>query len=238
MQTFKDLIQRIQSLYSKGVQSDDSRLESRQIYAVLLSIRAKLLEQKAKKKQKLSAWTEQTIPCVKLVKAPMHECPCLPVPGCSILKSEFPLPVPLSDYDNSLISSVTSLDGKIIYSATSWTEKKYKKGNKYTGNKPDYYIRNNYLYVTHTSGPRVVSVTGVFTDPFEVTQFPSICDEIDSNCEDCQSCDSPLDMEVPIDPSLVETLINMSYIELLQIFNQNIEDLTNDTKDNIAEQSK
>ena len=34
-----DIIQRIQSLYSKGVQSDDTRLKSRHIYNVLITNR-------------------------------------------------------------------------------------------------------------------------------------------------------------------------------------------------------
>ncbi len=236
MNTFGALIQRIQSLYSKGVQSDDSRLEKRQIYAGILSTRAKLLNQQAKKKQKISSWNEQTIPCVKLVKADAHECPCLPPLGCTILKSENPLPRPISDMDKPLISSVTSLNGEIIYSKTSWTEKKYKSGNKYTASKPDYYIRNNHLYVTHKSGPRIITVTGVFEDPFEVSQFPSFCD--DADCTDCNSCKSPLDMEAPIDSSMVETLIQMVANEFIILFNQNREDLTNNTIDNIVDESK
>ena len=43
--TTGEVIQRIQSLYSKGVQSDDSRLRPRHIYNKLLSTTAKLYEQ-------------------------------------------------------------------------------------------------------------------------------------------------------------------------------------------------
>ena len=45
-----EIIQRIQSLYSKGVESDDTRLMSRHIYNKLLTVRARLISQDAKKK--------------------------------------------------------------------------------------------------------------------------------------------------------------------------------------------
>ena len=41
--TVGDLIQRVQSLYSKGVESDDSRLTRRHIYNKLLSVRSTLI---------------------------------------------------------------------------------------------------------------------------------------------------------------------------------------------------
>ena len=63
----------------------------------------------------------------------------------------------MTDLNNHLIQSVTTLDGSVIFSEISWTEKKYKSANKYTANKPDYYIRNNYLYITHKSGLKVIS---------------------------------------------------------------------------------
>ena len=43
------IVQRIQSLYSKGVESDDTRLMSRHIYNKLLTVRARLISQDAKR---------------------------------------------------------------------------------------------------------------------------------------------------------------------------------------------
>lgn len=231
-----EIIQRIQSLYSKGVQSDDSRLTPRHIYNKMVTVRTKLISQKAKKKQKISQWNYQTIPCVELEKAPIHECPCLPPIGCDILKTKNPLPEPLTDLNKHLLQSVTSLDGSIIYSEVGWTEKKYKSSNKYTGKKPDYFIRNDYLYVTHKSGPKIITITGLFEDPIEVENYPSFCPGED--CTDCDDCTSPLDKDFPIDVDLIDTLIEMSVNELIILFSKNIEDLTNNTQDNIPEQSK
>ena len=48
----KEVIERIQSLYSKGVSSDESRLSDRHVYNKVLSVRMQLLSQQLKKKQR------------------------------------------------------------------------------------------------------------------------------------------------------------------------------------------
>lgn len=230
----KEIIQRIQSLYSKGVQSDDSRLTDRHIYNKMVTVRAKLISQEAKKRQKVNQWSYQTINCIELIKAPVHECPCLPPFGCEILKSKYPIPKPLTDLNQHLIQSVTTVDGSVIFSEIGWVEKKYKSANKFTGNKPDYYIRNNYLYITHKSGLKVITLTGLFDDPIEADNYPSLCPD----CKDCKDCISPLDKEFPIDNDMVDTLIDMCKEELIGQFSQMIEDKTNNSSDNIPENSK
>lgn len=227
----KEIIQRIQTLYSKGVQSDDSRLTSRHIYNKMVSVRAKLLTQKANKKQPISQWDYQIIPCLELQKALPYECPCIPPIGCEILRTVYKLPQPITSLNGHLLQSVTSLEGSIIYSEVSWSEKKYKSSNKYTGNKPDFFIRDNYLYITHKKGSKLISVVGLFENPLEVDQLSSYCSED----EDCKS---PLDKEFPLDNSLVETLIEMCFNELIVMFSQSKEDITNNSRDNNIEQSK
>lgn len=227
----KEAIQRVQSLYSKGVQSDDSRLSARHIYSKLKSSRARLIKQKLDKNQIISNWNTQILPCVEMELAPQHECPCLPPIGCKILKSKYPLPKPLNSRNRQLIIYVTSIDGSTIYAETTWTEKKYKKANKYTANKLDYYIKNDYLYLTHKGGPKVVTVAGVFEDPVEAAGFTSYC-------EGAINCLEPLDSEFPIDEDQTDTLIEMATKELVVLFSQNKEDLTNDSKDSVVENAK
>ena len=64
-----DLIQRVQSMYSHGVQSDDSRLSGRHIYSKLVSARARLIEKELKSGRGFTAWSMQLLPCVELVEA-------------------------------------------------------------------------------------------------------------------------------------------------------------------------
>lgn len=239
----KEIIQRIQSAYSKGVQSDDSRLSSRHIYSKILSVRSRLITQKLNKKQNISQWNYQTLECVELIRAEPYECPCLPSVGCIILRTKEKLPKPLSSLmKEHVLQSVTSLEGSIIFSETTWKDKKYKKGNKYTGSKPDYFIRNDYLYLTTKKGPKAVSITGLFEDPLEVDNYPSICGEkgCDENTKEnpCPECISPLDKDLPIDKDMVEVLIEISLQELISIFSQSREDITNNSKDSLKEENK
>ncbi len=225
----EELIQRIQSLYSKGAQSDNSRLTPMHIYNKLLSVRSKLLHQKANKKQKFNRWDYQTLPCVEMIEAEKYECPCLPSIGCKILRSKHPLPKPLNGLDFHYLDSVSSVDGSIMYSETTYVAKTYEKGNKYTSYYPDYYIKDEYLYVTYKKGPRVLSITGIFEDPMEAEKFPSICD---GDCVDCEDCRSYLELEFPIDNDMIDTAVEIAINELVIMFSQSKEDVKQDDKDN------
>lgn len=231
----REIIARITNLYEKGVPSRNSRLSSRHVYNKILTVRSKLISQEAKKRQKINQWSYQTIPCIELIKAEVHECPCLPPLGCEILKSKYPIPKPMTNLNTHLIQSVTTLDGSVIFSEITWNEKKYKFSNKYTSNKPDYYIKNNYLYVTHKSGLKVITLTGLFDDPLKVEDFPSFCKE---DCVECKDCTSPLDKEFPIDNDMIDTLIDMCKQELIEHFSQMTEDLSNNSSDTLPETSK
>ena len=129
--------------------------------------------------------------------------------------------------DNHLIESVTTVDGSTVYNEIGWVEAKYKSSNRYTSNKPDYFIRNEYLYIIQKKGASVIAITGLFENPYEVINYESVCGE----CESCDNCVSPLDLEFPIDDDMIDTLIEMSLQELLMIFSQAQEDKTNDATD-------
>jgi hypothetical protein len=232
----KELIQRVQSLYSKGLQSDDSRLSSRHIYNKIITVRSNLISQRINKHQKVSQWNYQTLPCVQLQKATYNECPCIVDTSCEVLRSVYKLPKAMVGLSSHLIQSVSSIDGSILFTEVTWEEKKYKKDNKYTNTKPDFLIRNDgYLYATLKKGtPLIISVTGLWEDPNEVYNFPSYCD----NAEDSTDCTSMLDREFPIQYEQIDTLIEMAAVELLDRFSKGREDLSNDSKDSLHEESK
>ena len=234
-----EIIQRVQSLYSKGCQSDDTRLSPRHIYSKLISLRSKYISQQAKKKQKINQWNFQTLPCVELIKTDIHNCPCIPPIGCRVLRTKYPLPKPLTDLNRHLIQSVTSLDGTIIFSEIQWDEVKYKASSKYTATKPDFFIRDGYLYLVGlTQRMRhldIITITGLWEDPLVSYSFIGKCEE---GCTDCEDCTSALDKDFPIDGENVDWIISEAAEELISYYNQNKEDLTNDTKDSIIEESK
>lgn len=236
-----EVIQRIQSIYSKGVQSDDSRLRPRHIYNKLITVTAKLYEQQKNKKQKVNQWSYQVLPCVELVETPIHECPCIPTLGCTIFRTKHKIPAPISGYSKHFIQSVTSLDGQMQFGETTWKGYKYKQGAKYTSKKPDYFIRDNYLYISSPTKLKVITIEGLFGNVEKIISFPNYCDEQTDDCGDplppITTCKSLYDEPFPIEDSMVDDLIQLTLQELVGIFNEmGREDQTNNAKDNFKGQ--
>src|ERR1700688_1326927 len=111
--TIRTVIQRVHALYSKGVQSRSSRLSNRNVYYKLISTRSTLHTNEKKKRQKISQWTYQTLSCIELQEVPMNECPCTLQSGCMILRSKYPIPSIMTEFDKHIIQSVTGLEGKL-----------------------------------------------------------------------------------------------------------------------------
>lgn len=228
-------IQRISSLYSKGIPSDDSRLSRRHIYDVLLSVRAALLFNKLNKNQKISRWNYSYLSCTELEEVPPHQCPGLPVVGCKILRTKCRLPKPINKLSGHVIESVSSIDGEVLFDETTWTQKKYKSHNKYTGKRPDFFIKDDYLYITVTKKVKAITIAGLFYDPIEVDQFMTSC----NNCEDCNECPTdPMELDLNIDEDLSRDLAMMAAEELIGMFNKSREDQSNDSDDSLDQESK
>lgn len=236
--TTGEVIQRIQSLYSKGVASDETRLMSRHIYNKLLTVRSRLISQEAKKKQEISQWNYQLLPCVELEVVPEHLCPCIPPTSCSILRSKYKLPKPLSGLSGTLINSVSTIGmiNRVKLDEIKINAVKFLKGNKYTSRKINYFIQDGYIYVIATNSLKVISVVGLFEDPIEVSNFKNLCSQED--CKDCGKCKDYSEEIFPIDSDMIDTMIELSLTELLQIFSQGSEDKTNNSSDNTKLQAK
>lgn len=233
----KEVIQRIQSAYSKGVQSDDSRLTSKHIYNVLLTQRTRLIVQQAKKKQRIGDWNYVVLSCVELIEVPSHECSCLADLGCSVLRTKYKLPKTLTDLNKHLIQWVLSIDSTLRIDEVLREEFFYQAGNKYTSKKPRYILENEYLYFPLPDvTPHVVKIKLLAEDPIEAYNYPSLCEEVE--CEECNDCSSPLDKEFPIDGELLQTVIELTADELIRTFASSLEDKTNDSSDSPAQQSK
>lgn len=202
-----EIIQRVVQGYTNGVPSDESRLSWRRAYSALLSARNLLLSQEAKKRQRVNRWNYQTL-CVEMMNAPLNECPGLPAIGCTILRSKLPLPRPLTDYGRHLINSVASFDGNTVFSEIEYEAKKYQSGNKFTSTKPDFYVRNGYIYITTKSKPSIIMVEGVFENPLLAQDFPSACGE------NPYTCIPYLERDFPVDSDMIPTIVELAIKEL------------------------
>lgn len=225
-------IQRVQSLYSKGVQSRSSRLSNRNVYYKFISTRSTLHTNEKKKKQKISQWTYQTLPCIELESVPLNDCPTTLQSGMMILKSKHPIPSMLTDFDSHIIQSVTGLEGRMVLTEINYEDLKYQKGNKFTSKDPSYYFRTIgtkvYLYITVTTRIPCVSLVALFDDPLEAYLFPSLCDP------NPYPCLNYLDFEFPIDDDQMNSLIQLTATELIDAFTSRKQDKSNDSIDDIA----
>lgn len=225
----REILQRIQSAYSKGVSSDDSRLSNRHIYNKLLSVRALLLSREAKAKRKISSWNYMTIPCAEIIEVPSNEeCPCIPETGCSVYRTKHKLPKPIMSLVGHMIKSVTNLNNTIKYTEMSLNQSIYSKGSKYAKNSNKYILENGYLYIVSKFPPLIVKITMLPEDVAEAHVFKSFCEG--NNNDDCGT--SILDMEFPIDSSLVDPLIHFTYEELVIGLARSQEDMINNSQDN------
>lgn len=232
--TIGEIVQRVISLYSKGVSTDECRLTPRHVYSKMLTARSKLLILKHNKKQKLSMWDYQSLECIKLIKAKRHECSCIDF-GCDILRSECKIPQPIVGLYGPLIHSVTSIDGSVVFSENLWGTQKYSSGNKYTSNKPFYMWKNGYIYIAGLNKLGAITIVGVFEDPIKVDNFScTVCDKDDV----LDLCASPLDKEFPIEDSLLDTLIELCVQELVVAFSQSHGDYNNDNIDTNTPQTR
>jgi hypothetical protein len=223
----KEVIERIQSLYSKGVSSDESRLSDRHVYNKILSVRMQLLSQQLKKKQRISDWNYSVLPCVELIKVPNHECPCLGDLGCDVYRTRLQIPRVLTDSNRHYIEFVMSVENGMRIEETTRQGVMYLKGNKYTGIKPKYLFENGYLYFPLKKNPGVVKIKLLAEDPLEANHYPSLCED----CQDCADCVAAYDHEFNIDGDLIEPLVDICVQEIIGVFGQRKEDTENNSRD-------
>lgn len=218
-----EAINRVQSAYSKGSQSDDSRLSNRLIYSKLRSSRIRVIEQKLNKKQVVSQWCYQPI-FVDMQEVSKHECPEIVSDTCKVLKSKRIIPQIFTNMVRLQIQSVTSLDGSNRYTETSWENIKYKSSRKYAKDIPEYYFRDGYLYITNKKVLDTISLTALFNDPIEAKNFSDHCGKIPTQCT------SFLDYDFAIDGKLEEIIITIAKDELISDFSGR-EDISNNAMD-------
>lgn len=208
----REALDSMYAVQEPGIPSDDTLYSRRRLYAQLLRIRAELLFQKMNKNQKISDQDYQVISCLQMVPVPLIECPCVPALGTYILRSEHKLPRFLTDVSGIALKAVTTLDGGTDFSQTSWESKVYSAGRKYTSKASDYYIKNNYLYITNPKTPEMVTLVGLFEDPLEIYSYPSAC------CADnAPDCIPNMDREFPIDRATFNAIIELVKKEVLEI---------------------
>ena len=135
------------------------------------------------------------------------------------------------DYNGNLIDFVMTIDSFEVFDPSNRTEMLYVQGNRYTASKKRYLVENGYLYLYGKSIPKLVKMRAVFEDPIEVAGFSTYC-----GTENCPS--DIFELEFPMDADQIDTLMEMAAQELIVLFSQNAEDITNDNEDTQKVQPK
>jgi hypothetical protein len=224
----REIIERVQSLYSKGAASDDTRLSSRHIYSKLISARSLLLKRELDRKKKLSDRSVEYLECIALEAAKKFECGFDIPLGCYVLKTKCEIPKPINSNYGDYITSVSTIDGSFIFSKTSWERLRYINGNKYTKKTPSYYFKNNYMYLYVPSEDivknlKLITIGGVFED--------SLGFKCTNECNPEQDCSSYLDKEFVVEDHLIDPIVQLTYNELVNLFIAVPEDRENNTSE-------
>jgi hypothetical protein len=225
--TIGEAISRIQSLYSKGVPSDDSRLATKLVYNKLLTVRARVSVQELRKNRQFSEWDLQSLDCVEMI--PQPAVPCGENKVCKVMRSKYELPSAIAGDDKEGIV-VTSIDGFIKFNRTTFDSYKFIAGNKYGSRKQFYFINDNYLYLVNSRVSKL-QINAIWRDPIEVYRLNAIY-QGNSTCFDNKT----VRIYTPIE--LMESIIELTNLELIQQFNQSREDITNDSNDSLIQETK
>ena len=217
--TYNDIVSQIKTVFARGVWSDDERLSSRYIIQVALRKRARILKQEQEKKKLHDRFSRQRIHCIELIEADKHECACLPIKSsCKIRRTKEKVPSPIKDY----LSSVTSIDGSIVYSPTTFQNYEEHRRLKPLREKPKYYVANEYVYIINDDDKQYISIEGVFEDPLEAETISC------SNAVDEQECYDALAQEFSISPELVDSVVVLTLEEIISTYSKGQEDKYND----------
>ncbi len=218
-----EYIGHIEAILSQGPKNDEYRFSDKHIYNILLYLRAVLIKNKANKMQVISEFNYQTVSCLSLELANLNDCDCLPEVGCKYLRTSQPLPEILTHRNGFMIKQVTDLHGNII-PETTLQDSAY---DKYSFTKKDtvqYFIHNNYLFITNNKRLKKINITAVFYDPTATNGLSSCDTEADSDCFD------PKTTPFPMEKDLTSALFKMAYEEILGIAYQVNQDPENDAK--------
>lgn len=210
----------IDRFYSR-VPSDDLQPRPRVVYNKMLTARALLLNRRYSKGKTPSGWVKQTIDCIPVEKTTPAECNCHVPDQCQIYRTIVPIPETLMGSIN-----VLSDDAYTHYYMTTFDAYQYRSHMKYTGDRPQAFLKNQYLYITKKGILGDIAINGVFVDPVQAASMPSICDSNERPCISAQ------DVMFNIDPDMIDPLVEMLFVEFFGKVKQIPEDESNNAQDN------
>lgn len=222
MASLNQLIYDIKNIISGGVQSDDITISDRQVAFWINQTRATLIGQLLSDGKSIPDALIQHLECVELHCVDAAE--CCEIETCErVLRSTQKIPESIGRNNRNTILSVSSPDKTVGFTETNYFRQRTNKHNKYTGKRPRWFIKNNYLYLTNTKELEYVSLSGIFEDPTEAALF--------TTCEGkpCFTWDS----EYPITGRIATVTTSMILKERVGLMASAPNDETNNANGNI-----
>mgnify|MGYP001560085500 CR=1 FL=1 len=228
MITLRKLVSDIRLIASSGPTSQDFRISDRQIAHWIGECRAILISQAMSKREDAQDVWQQTIPKIELQLVDKSRASDLTT-DCNILKSLLPIPGTIDGTENYF--SITGIDDTQITPAHMFNAK-YKKFNKFTSKKSNWYIKDSYLFIENTTADgnmlKYVSGTGIFEDPKELNAFKTAIGEI------LWDWDSEYTVTAKLANAITDIIIKTKVLPLVQ----SIADPQNNAKDNSERELK
>lgn len=217
--TTSKIVSDIRNIASSGSNPVEFKIEDSQILFWCNEVRSMLISQAIQKKQDLSDVWIQSIGCLELEQADVSEC-CNITTGCYLLKSIKKIPVTIETYLDNNINRVTLPDGSIIAKSNAF-EANYNKFNKYTGTTSNWYLKNNYLYITNNQLLETVSVYAIFEDPSDLSSFN------DCSNNSCFGWDSTYPCSLKMANDITNIVVKTKVFPFLQLPADNKNDAAN-----------
>ncbi|NOJ29697.1 MAG: hypothetical protein DA328_05960 [Nitrososphaeraceae archaeon] len=213
--TYRDIVSQVKAPFHQGVAPQSQRLSSRHIISIALRKRSKLLAQEREKKSLKDKFLLQSI-CIPLIEVAKHECSCVSINGCKVLRSKNKIPTPLKESEKQVVS----IDGSISFSPTTF--KDYKEFQRLKVNSPKFYIMNEYLYISGVEDLQWVKLIDVFEDPYAADNYTDCSEETPDSF-----CSSALETEFRILPKLEDAVILLIIEELYKSWQNGLQDIIN-----------
>lgn len=215
MPTLDELVYSTLETVYGGKISDDSTISLELVQFFWLNNRSKLIREDQGKGRSLSNNIVQTLPCVPVIEVDASEC-CDIQTGCTMYRTEEPLPKFIELYQKDLITKVSGVD----VMAKGWNIIPYHRAlyagsSRWTKDTTKVFLKNNYIYIMNP--PAVlskISISGVFEDPRDAAQF--------ANCEGTPCYND--EMEFPISTWMIPIIQDMILKNDMRIIAANMQD--------------
>ncbi len=212
------VIARVQHLYSRGVESDDSRLSDRLIWNKLITVRSDFLIKDYRKNRVVDDSVRQNL-FLNMIKA--ENLLCGKTTSCIKMISEKEIPNLILDGEND-ICIVSDYSGLIVFDETEKTKVRYNSGNKYTKNKEQYYMDNLHLHIVNSRMKNII-INGIWEDPIKIHRLSAEC------LNTGYLSNQDIDFYTP--SNLIDNIIEKTVEDLLVKFVQMKEDKNNDANE-------